>query len=280
MGRLDGKVCIITGATSGIGERSVEIFIKEGARVVFAGRRSDQGKEIEKRVGGTFIQCDVTMEDQVESLVKKTVEMHGRLDCFFANAGGPGPLGPVEGMDTQFYHECVAVNLDSVFYSMKHATPVMKRQQSGSFIVTASVAAHRVGLSSSIMYSTTKAAVCHLVRLVAVECGESSVRVNSISPGGIPTGIFGKAAGIDDDKLDKIGPALTKAFAQAQPIKRAGTTDDIAWTAVFLASDESSFINAQDITVDGGMIAGTQWSVQQEGLKGRTAALQKLAAKL
>lgn len=280
MGRLDGKVCIITGATSGIGERAVEIFVGEGAKVVFAGRRDDLGKAIERRAGGLFVQCDVTREQDVARLVQRTVEAHGRIDCFFANAGGPGPTGAIDSHDSQFYRECVAVNLDSVFYSMKHATPVMKKQGSGSFISTASVAAHRTGLSSSIIYSAAKAAVVHLTRLVAVECGEKGVRVNTISPGAIPTGIFGKAAGIDAEKSDKMAKALAGAFAQAQPIRRAGTTDDIAWAAVFLASDESSFINAQDIVLDGGLIAGTQWSVQQEGLKARTEGLQRAASRL
>lgn len=280
MGRLDGKVCVITGATSGIGEKAVEIFRSEGATVVFSGRRADQGKAIEQTLGGKFIQCDVAREEEVARLVQQTVELYGRIDCFFANAGGPGPLGMIEGMDTQGYHDCMAVNLHSVFYCMKYATPVMKRQGSGSFISTASVAAHRTGYSSSIMYSTAKAAVVHLTRLVAMECGEHCVRVNTISPGAIPTGIFGKAAGLTAEQADKMAKKMAGNFKMSQPIRRSGTTDDIAWTAVFLASDESSFINAQDIVVDGGLIGGTQWTAQQQSLKARSEQLKAGASKL
>ena len=130
------------------------------------------------------------------------------------------------------------------------------------------------------MYSVAKAGVLHLTRLAAMELGEDGIRVNSISPGAIPTGIFGKAAGIPDEKADKLVPVLQKAFSKAQPIRRAGLTDDIALTAVYLASDESSFVNGIDIVVDGGLIAGQQWTTQQTGLQARSEFMQKAAARL
>ena len=130
------------------------------------------------------------------------------------------------------------------------------------------------------MSLVAKAGVLHLTRLAAMELGEDGIRVNSISPGAIPTGIFGKSAGIADEKADKLVPVLQKAFAKAQPIRRAGLTDDIALAAVYLASDESSFVNGIDIVVDGGLIGGQQWTTQQTGLQLRSDFMQKAAAKL
>ena len=159
-------------------------------------------------------------------------------------------------------------------------TPYFKKQNGGSFIATASVAGHQAGYSSSMMYSVAKAGVIHLTKLAAMELGEHNVRVNSISPGAIPTEIFGKSAGLSDDASARVMPFLRKIFAKAQPIKRAGLPVDIANVAVFLASDDSSFVNGSDIVVDGGLIRGVPWSTQQASLKARNEALLKLSAKM
>ena len=120
----------------------------------------------------------------------------------------------------------------------------------------------------------------HLTKLCAMELGEDGIRVNSVSPGAIPTGIFGKAAGIPADKAEKMVPILQKAFTKAQSIRRPGAGEDIAYAAVYLASDEASFVNGIDITVDGGLLGGQQWSTQQAGLKARNEALRNMASKL
>jgi NAD(P)-dependent dehydrogenase (short-subunit alcohol dehydrogenase family) len=150
---------------------------------------------------------------------------------------------------------------------MKHAAPVMMRQRSGSIINNASVAASRAGYSSSMIYSAAKAAVVQLSRCVAMQLGEHHVRVNCISPGAIVTGILLKALGLPPGRADDVAPGLTERFAAQQPIPRAGSVDDIANMAVFLASDESSFVTGQDIVVDGGQISGRLWTPQQEGLR-------------
>jgi NAD(P)-dependent dehydrogenase (short-subunit alcohol dehydrogenase family) len=278
MARLDGKVAIITGGTSGIGTRTVEVFASEGATVVFCGRRADKGNEIATALGDKveFIQTDVTDEAQVAHLVEETVRRHGRLDAMFNNAGGPAPIGSITGIDMTEYQKAMDVLVTSVTQCMKHAAPVMMDQGSGSIINNGSVAGHQAGLSSSMIYSMAKAAVIHLTRCVAMELAESGVRVNSISPGAIATGIFGKIFGLDPDKADQSAEVMKQAFANMQPIKRAGIPDDIAQMALFLASDDSTFINARDIVVDGGLLGGRQWSAHQEAVGSMKAAFEAI----
>jgi len=269
MGRLDDKVCIITGATSGMGRRTAEIFHREGAKLVVAGRREPEGRQLAAALGDRidFLKADVTDEAQVKALVDFTVGKYGRVDCLFNNAGGPGPTGgiettPVDGFDATF-----ALNVRSVMLGMKHVAPVMMRQKSGSIINNGSVAARRAGYSSSMSYSAAKAAVVHLTTCVAMQLGEHHVRVNSLSPGAIATGILGKALGLPLEKAERSAEAIKGGLAKQQPIPRAGVSDDIAWAAVFLASDESTFVNGQDLVVDGGLVGGRMWTPQQEGLR-------------
>jgi NAD(P)-dependent dehydrogenase (short-subunit alcohol dehydrogenase family) len=268
MARLEGKIAIITGATSGIGERSVELFVEEGAQVVFCGRREELGRALAERVGpaAEFIRADVAVEDDVANLIDTTVERHGRLDVLFNNAGGPAPTGSIADIDTDFYDRAMKVLVGGVMLGMKHAAPVMIKQGSGSIINNGSIAGHQAGYSSSMIYSAAKAAVIHLSRCVAMELGEQGVRVNSVPPGAIATGIFGKALGVEADKAEGTAELLKQAFETIQPIKRAGLPEDIARAALFFASAESSFINGRDIVVDGGLIGGRQWSVLQDAL--------------
>ena len=274
MARLKDKVCIITGATSGIGKRTAEIFAAEGAKLVIAGRREAEGAAVAKSIGAgcNFLKTDVTVEAQVKALIDFAVHKHGRIDCLFNNAGGPAPVGSIEGIPVEGFDQAMAVLLRSVMLGMKHVAPVMQKQHAGSIINNGSVAGLRAGLSSSMVYSAAKAAVVHLTRCVAMQLGESNVRVNSISPGGIATGIFGKALGLPTDKAEQTAEAVKAALAKMQPIPRAGLTDDIALAAVFLASDESSFVNGHDLVVDGGVIGGRQWSQHQEALRGMKRA--------
>jgi NAD(P)-dependent dehydrogenase (short-subunit alcohol dehydrogenase family) len=274
MGRLDGKVTIVTGGTSGIGRRTAERFAEEGARVVIAARREAEGNAIaasinDGAIGGEarFIRTDVAREDDVEAMIAKTIAAFGRLDVLFNNAGCPAPTGGIEGISLEASEQAMTVLFGGVMLGMKHAAPVMKKQGAGSIINNGSIAGHQAGWSSSLIYAAAKAAVIHLSRCVAMELGEAGVRVNSISPGAIATGIFGKALGLETEAAEETAKLMETAFAEVQPIKRAGLPDDIANAAVFLASDESSFINGADLLVDGGMIGGRQWSVAQEGYK-------------
>ena len=267
MGRLDGKVAVITGATSGIGLRTAEIFVAEGAKVVVAGRRIPEGEALAERLGANciFRQTDVTVEEQVASLIKLAIDKHGRLDCLFNNAGGPAQTGGIEGLEVGRFDLAMATLVRSVVLGMKHAAPYMKRQGFGSIINNGSIAGRLAGFSSSIVYSAAKAAVIHLTKCVAMELGESGVRVNSISPGAIATGIFAKALGLSVEAAENTPPVMREAYKSAQPIPRAGLPDDIAYAAVFLASDESTFINGHDLVVDGAITGGRNWSQQQQG---------------
>jgi len=267
MGRLDGKVAVITGATSGIGLRTAEIFVGEGAKVVIAGRRASEGEALAKKLGAAciFRQTDVTQEDQMRALIGAATDKFGRLDCVFNNAGGPAQTGGIEGLDVGKFDQAMATLVRSVMLGMKHAAPIMKRQGSGSIVNNASIAGHTAGYSSSVVYGAAKAAVIHLTKCVAMELGESGIRVNSISPGAIATGILAKALGVEAGAADKKVETMEGIFKSAQPIPRAGIPDDIAHAAVFLASDEASFINGTDLVIDGGVIGGRNWTQQQQG---------------
>ena len=276
MSDLTGKVCIITGATSGIGRRAAEIFVAKGARVIACGRREDLGRELETSLGAAkcrFVAADVTQEDDVKRVVAACLEAWGRIDTLFNNAGGPAPLGGIAGIPVDGFDAAFATNVRSVMLGMKHVAPVMVAQQAGSIINNGSVAGLRTGLSSSIVYSAAKAAVIHLTKCVAMELGEQNVRVNSVSPGGIATGIFGKALGVSKEKADATSEMVKKGLAAMQPIPRAGLPEDIANAAAFLASDESSFINGHDLVVDGAVTGGRFWSVNQKGLQAMREAM-------
>jgi len=279
MGKLDGKVAIITGGTSGIGRRTVEVFVEEGASVVIAARREDLGREIAAALGSraVFLRTDVTQEADVKAMVAHAVTRFGRLDCLFNNAGGPAPAGGIETIPLDRFDAAIAVLLRSVMLGMKHAAPVMKKQGSGSIINNGSVAGLRAGYSSSIIYGAAKAAVIHLTRCVAMELGERGVRVNSISPGAIATGIFGKVAGLPDDAAEKTAELLKQIFTGIQPLPGPGLPEDIAQAAVWLASDDSRFINGHDLVVDGGIIGGRLWTPQQDALGQMRAALRQAA---
>src|SRR3954462_6516916 len=274
MGRLDGKVAVITGATSGIGLRTAEVFVAEGAKIVIAGRRVPEGEALAKQLGSNcvFRLTDVTAEAQMQALIALAIEKFGRIDCLFNNAGGPAQTGGIEGLEVERFDAAMATLLRSVMLGMKHAAPHMKKQGFGSIINNGSIAGRLAGFSSSVVYGAAKAAVIHLTRCVAMELGEAGIRVNSISPGMIATGILGKALGLSVEAAEKTPDTMRQIFRTAQPIRRAGLPEDIAHAAVFLASDESSFINGHDLVVDGAITGGRNWTAQHDGL----AAVRKV----
>jgi NAD(P)-dependent dehydrogenase (short-subunit alcohol dehydrogenase family) len=271
VGQLEGKCAIVTGATSGIGRRTVERFVEEGAKVVFCGRREALGLALQQSLGrerALFVKADVTSEPDVARVVDACAREFGRIDCLFNNAGGPAPGGGVESIPADGFDAAMAVLVRSVMLGTKHVAPHMTAQRSGSIINNGSVAGVRAGLSSSMTYSAAKAAVVHFSTCAAMQLGESGVRVNCISPGGIATGIFGKALGLATQAAEDSAATVKAGLAKLQPIPRAGLPEDIANAAVFLASDASSFINGHNLVVDGGLVGGRQWSVLQQSLKG------------
>jgi NAD(P)-dependent dehydrogenase (short-subunit alcohol dehydrogenase family) len=280
MGALDGKVAIVTGGTSGIGERIVELFVEEGARVVVAARREQEGAALEDRLGVRFIRTDVASEADVKAMVDHAMKSFGRVDCLVNNAGIPSPMVSISEIDVPTIDRLMAVNVRGVLLGIKHVAPVMIAQMAGSIVSISSMAGLRGGVSGHI-YSATKGAVLALTRSAGAELGEEGIRVNSISPGAIVTGIFAKNAGVEGAKADKLSDMLKVGFAALQPIPRAGLPDDIARAAVYLASDGSSFVNGQDIVVDGGHSSVTRgWSTMLNGRTEMTKRLKEAAAAL
>jgi NAD(P)-dependent dehydrogenase (short-subunit alcohol dehydrogenase family) len=268
MGMVDGKIAIITGGTSGIGARTAELFVAEGAKVVFTGRRTAEGAAVAARIGknAQFVAADATCEEDWTRVIEHTLRAFGRVDCLFNNAGGPAPTGSITSVPVAGFDAAMALLVRSVMLGMKHVAPVMLRQRAGSIINNGSIAGHQTGRSTSMIYGAAKAAVNHLTKCVAMELGEHNVRVNSVSPGAIATGILLKALGVDASKADELADAMKQVYAKAQPIPRAGVPDDIAQCVLWLASDRSSFVNAVDIVVDGGLIGGAMFTPHHEGL--------------
>jgi len=236
MPRLEGKVAIVTGAASGIGKATAELFRSEGATVV-AADRSD---------GQNVVSVDAGSEADVERLVEQTVADHGGLDVFFANAGISGGLAGLFEQSSADWEEILRVNLIGPFLAIKYAAPHIKQRGGGSIICTASVAGLRAGAGGP-AYSASKAGVINLVRVAAVQLCDSNVRVNAICPGLVETnmtqGIYemARAAG----KQDMIG--------QLNPLRRGGEPSEIAHVALFLASDDSSYVNGHALVADGGL---------------------------
>ncbi len=258
---LEGKVAVITGGTSGIGARTVEVFVANGARVVIAGRRQDRGEKLTANLGdaASFIRTDVSVEADVRAMIDHAVDRFGRLDCLMNNAGRGSQNVPIADVDLEQFDAVIAVHLRAVLAAMKYAARAMAVQGTGSIINVASVNGFRAGLGGY-YYSAAKAASIHLTRCAAMELGEKGIRVNSLSPGMIATGAFAKYAGMQpneaDDHPEIAEAAIGSVAARWQPLQRVGQVEDIAQAALFLASDASRFITGQNLVVDGGISAG------------------------
>lgn len=253
--RLQGKVAIVTGATSGIGEATARRFADEGATVILAGRSRERGEALAKELGerALFQPADVMREADIAALVDTAQARFGRLDCMFNNAGGNTP-GSLESVTEQEVDYAMKLLYGSALFGIKHAARVMAGNGGGSIINNSSIAARRPA-QGAMLYSCAKAAVSHLTRLMGVQLGPQGIRVNSISPGAIATPIFWGGAGTATAEVNQKRLAkLQTNLAHATPTPRSGVADDIANAALFLASDEGSFVNCHDLVVDGGRI--------------------------
>ena len=257
MAQLDGKIAVITGGASGIGEGTVRLFADQGARVVIADVQDERGSALAEDLGPTttYLHTDVSDEEQVKGAVERAVEKWGRLDVIFNNAGFGGVSGPVETTDMAGYDQTMSVLLRGVFLGIKHASAVMKQQRGGSIISTASVAGMQAGFGPHV-YSAAKAAVIHLTRSVSVELGEFGVRANAVCPGFIGTNIFTTPFGLTGAAAEQMIAKISAAFADWAPLKRSGVPNDIAQAVAYLASDAASYVTGQALVVDGGLTAG------------------------
>ena len=256
--RLDGKVAIVTGGASGIGEGAVRLFAEEGARVVVADIQDDRGRALVESIGGdtSYVHVNVGREAEVRGAVEHAVDRFGRLDAIFNNAGFGGVMAPIVDVEEAAYDETMDGLLKGVFFGIKHAARVMQAQGGGGAIVnTASVAGISAGNGPSV-YSVAKGAVVHLTRVAAYELGEHNIRVNCICPGGIATPIFGKSLGLSAEEADRTVEPMAEVLGQAQPIARSGRPADIAHAALWLCSDDASFVTGHPLVVDGGLTLG------------------------
>jgi NAD(P)-dependent dehydrogenase (short-subunit alcohol dehydrogenase family) len=248
MPRLEGRVAIITGAASGIGEATADLFRSEGATVVAADRTE----------GVDIMSVDAGSEADVERLVEQTVADHGRLDIMFANAGISGGFASIFEQSSDDWAEILRVNLIGPFLAIKYAAPHMKEAGGGSIIATASVAGLRSGAGGP-AYSASKAGVVNLVKVAATQLAGANIRVNAICPGLIETGM----TELIYDRARSKGQE--EQLGRLNPLKRGGEPIEIARTALFLASDESSYVNGQAIVVDGGLSASHPFNHQSYG---------------
>ena len=255
MGRLDGKVAVITGGASGIGKASVKLFVQEGAQVVFGDIQDDRGGVLANELGdkAIFLHCNVRKESDIKTLIDFAANKFGHLDIMFNNAGFGGAYGPIDETPTDAFDVTIEVLLRSVFLGIKLAAPLMKKQKSGSIISTASVAGLRTGMGPH-LYSACKAAIIQLTHTTAAELGEFNIRVNCICPGGIATAIFGRGLGLPQDAAERMAEFLKLRLKETQPIPHAGLPEDVAKTALWLSSDESNFISGHALVIDGALI--------------------------
>lgn len=243
MKKLDDKIALITGATSGIGEATAKMLADEGAKIVLVGRNIEKGKQIEAKIiknGGeaTFFPCDVSDEEQVKELISKTIEKYKKLDILFNNAGVMLPSMEIERMPVADWKQTIDTNLTSCFLVSRYAKPYLLTQK-GTIINNGSIAGlQHYAAGRSYAYSASKAAVIQFSHQMAKNYGEEGVRVNCICPGIIETPfLHGRDPKIYEDRI---------------PLGRVGTPDDVAKVVLFLASDDAAYLTGVVIPIDGG----------------------------
>ncbi|GIO64665.1 MULTISPECIES: SDR family NAD(P)-dependent oxidoreductase [Paenibacillus] len=245
--KLSGKVAIITGGASGIGQATARLFAQEGAKVVVADR-SEAGQEVsdhlkEKGYNSIYVRVDVTKEEEVQSLVERTVKEYGKLDIMFANAGVANDE-PADQLSLDKWQRTIDVNLTGVFLSDKHAVVQMLRQGTGGAIInSASIHGHaaKAGVTA---YGSAKGGVVLLTQTLGIEYAKHGIRVNAVCPGYIDTPL-----------LKALPPEAKQQLVELHPIGRLGTAEEVAKSVLFLASDDSSFVIGTSLMVDGGYTA-------------------------
>ncbi|KAL5566745.1 hypothetical protein UlMin_029909 [Ulmus minor] len=252
--RLEGKVAIITGGARGIGAATAKLFAQNGAHVIVADILDDLGATLADSIGGRYLHCDVSKESDVEAVTELALKWKGKLNIMFNNAGISGPVGgSITSLDMEKFKQLISVNVHGIVHGIKYAARAMiKSGNGGSIICTSSSAAIMGGLGSH-FYTLSKGAINGLVRSAACELGVHGIRVNSLSPHGVPTdmlvGAFKQFLGKVDMKPEEVGSIVER---ESLLRGRVATAEDVAQAALFLASEESGFVTSHNLLVDGG----------------------------
>jgi NAD(P)-dependent dehydrogenase (short-subunit alcohol dehydrogenase family) len=252
-GILDGKVALITGAGSGIGQATSRIFAREGAKLVLADVVEEGGNRTLKIVQdlgaqAVFVKCDVAKWSDVDAAVAQAVQKFGRLDCAFNNAGIEGESGETHVCTEENWARLMAINLTGVFFCMKAEVNQLLKQGGGGAIVNTSSGAGLAGVRGMPAYVAAKHGVAGLTRAAALEYGRHNIRINAVCPGPIRTPMMGR--------LLKERPDAEQRFARSEPLKRLGEPEEIGEAVAWLCSDRSSYVTGLPMPVDGGFMAG------------------------
>ncbi|WP_096200562.1 SDR family NAD(P)-dependent oxidoreductase [Bacillus sp. FJAT-45350] len=245
--RLQDKVAIITGGSSGIGEYAAREMVKEGAKVVIADLNDELGNKLvqelnEEEVVAVYVHVDVSNEAHIEKMIDTTMSKFGKLDILFNNAG-IGALSPTADLSLEEWRRVVSINLDGVFLAAKHSIKAMQKNGGGSIVNNASILGH-VGQAQTAPYAASKGGVVNLTRALAVEYAKENIRVNAVCPGYIDTPL-----------LDQLDDEMKNHLISLHPIGRLGKSEEVAKAVTFLASDDASFITGANLLVDGGYTA-------------------------
>ncbi len=248
---LEGKVAVVTGAASGIGRATAMAFAKSGARVVVADVQTDGGEETADRIcklgcEATFIHADVSHPQNVDALLRRTVERYGQLDCACNNAGIEGAQAPTDACSEENWDRVLTINLKGLWLCMKYELPLLLAQGGGAIVNIASIAG-LVGFTNLPAYCASKGGVVQLTRTAALEYAQRGIRVNAVCPGGIRTPML--------DRLFHEQPEMEAGLTAAHPMGRLGKPAEIAEAVLWLCSDAASFVTGQALAVDGGYVA-------------------------
>lgn len=254
---FNGKVALVTGATSGIGKATAVMFARNGAKTVVVGRNKQRGQEVVDQItseGGEAIFFEVDMQDQVEikQMVDETIKTYGRLDFAFNNAGISGRPALTHETKLRDFREIIDVNLNSVFLSMKYELDAMLESGGGGNIVNCSSYGGTHGVGGMSAYTASKHGVVGLTKAAAVEYAKLGVRINAVCPGSVQTPLIEALSDVAGD----ISAGTSDGQAEQPGMNRVGTPNEVAEVVMFLCSEASSFVTGASIAIDGGMAAG------------------------